>query len=174
MKPVTLITDGACIGNPGPGGWAFILRYGEHCKEGVGGEPATTNNRMEIMAAIEGLKALREPCGVLLISDSQYLINGLMKWRMGWRKKGWTRKSKEGKKGERTPVPNADLWQVLDALAETHTVRGEWVRGHSGHSDNERCDQLAEAEAARQAKLLGRTGRVVESKTTSGVGIDLH
>jgi ribonuclease HI len=159
MKQVTLITDGACVGNPGPGGWAFILRYGERCKEGSGGTCDTTNNRMEITAAIEGLKALKEPCEVLLISDSQYVIKGLMTWRFGWRKKGWMRKAKEGMKGEREPVPNADLWQELDVLAETHTIRGEWVRGHSGHADNERCDQLAEAEAGRQAELRKGSSR---------------
>lgn len=161
MRKVTLITDGACVRNPGPGGWAFILRYGEHSKEGVGGEPDTTNNRMEIAAAIEGLKALKEPCEVLLISDSMYVINGLMKWRFGWRKKGWMRKPK---KGLERPVLNADLWQQLDILADTHTIRGEWVPGHSGHADNERCDRLAEAEASRQAKLRGTKDGDAESK----------
>lgn len=154
MKQVTLITDGACIGNPGPGGWAFIVRYGEHSREGSGGTPTTTNNRMEITAAIEGIKALKEPCEVLLISDSQYVINGITKWRFGWRNKEWMRKPK---KGQERPVLNADLWQELDTLADIHTIRGEWVRGHSGHADNERCDELAEAEAARQDKLLKAT-----------------
>lgn len=164
MKQVTLITDGACVGNPGPGGWAFILRYGEHCKEASGGAPATTNNWMEITASIECLKALKEPCEVLLISDSQYVINGVTKWRFKWREKGWMRKPNKAEKKQLStagtglvPVPNADLWQELAALADTHTIRGEWVRGHSGHPDNERCDELAEAQAARYAKLLGKT-----------------
>ena len=151
MKQVTLITDGACVGNPGPGGWAFILRYGERYMEGSGGTSEATNNRMETTAAIEGLKSLKEPCEVLLISDSTYLINGLMKWRLGWRKKGWMRKPKGGKKGERVPITNTDLWQQVDTLADTHTIRGEWVGGHSGHADNERCDELAEAQAAKYA-----------------------
>jgi ribonuclease HI len=158
MKEVTLITDGACVRNPGPGGWAFILRYGEHCKEGFGGTCETTNNRMEITAAIEGLKALKEPCEVRLISDSQYLINGIMNWRFKWRDKAWMRKPK---KGQQRPVLNPDLWQELDALANTHTIRGEWVRGHSGHADNERCDQLAEAEAARHADLRRGSARTL-------------
>jgi ribonuclease HI len=124
--------------------------------EGTGGaSDTTTNNRMEITAAIEGLKALKQPCEVMLVSDSQYLINGLMKWRSKWRKQGWMKKLKKGQEG---PVPNADLWQELDALADTHTIRGEWVRGHSGHPDNERCDELAEAEAARYANLRSLEG----------------
>jgi ribonuclease HI len=180
MKQVTLITDGACVGNPGPGGWAYILRYGEHSKEGAGGHPDTTNNRMEITAAIQGLKTLKEPCEVMLISDSQYLLNGVLKWRLKWRNKGWMRKPPKGQ-GKPVPsldlglvpVPNADLWQELDALADTHTIRGEWVRGHSGHGDNERCDELAEAQAARYAELL-RTGHAPEIEDATVVGIDRY
>ncbi len=144
MKQVTLISDGACVGNPGPGGWAYILRYGEHSLERSGGDSDTTNNRMELVATIEGLKALRQPCEVLLISDSQYLLNGIRSWRFKWRLNGWMRKPK---KGQERPVLNADLWQELDALAEKHTIRGQWVKGHSGHRDNERCDELAQAQA---------------------------
>jgi ribonuclease HI len=126
---------------------------------------------MEITAAIEGLKALKVPCEVLLISDSQYLINGIMKWRFGWRKRGWMRKVK---KGQLQTIPNADLWQMLDALADTHTIRGEWVRGHSGHADNERCDELAEAQAAQYAKMPCGTGRAPKIEDASGLGMDLY
>jgi ribonuclease HI len=155
MKQVTLISDGACVGNPGPGGWAYILRYGERFKESSGGTTATTNNRMEIVAAIEGLKALKQPCEVLLISDSQYLLNGVDSWRLKWRENGW-----RAKKGKQTQVKNADLWQELDALADKHTIRVQWVKGHSGHPDNERCDELAEAQAAKYADLPSRSGHV--------------
>jgi ribonuclease HI len=144
VKKVTLISDGACVGNPGPGGWAYILRYADHSMEGAGGTSDTTNNRMEITAVIEGLKALREPCEVLLISDSQYVLNGVLSRRLKWRENGWMRKPRNG---EERPVLNVDLWQEIDALAEKHTIRAQWVRGHSGHADNERCDQLAEAQA---------------------------
>lgn len=150
MKQVTLISDGACVGNPGPGGWAYILRYGEHSVECAGGTSDTTNNRMEITATIEGLKALKEPCEVLVISDSQYLLNGLVSWRFKWRENAWMRKPK---KGQERPVLNADLWQELDALANKHTIRGQWVKGHSGHPDNERCDELAEAQATKYIDL---------------------
>jgi ribonuclease HI len=157
MKQVTLISDGACVGNPGPGGWAYILRYAEHSVECAGGASDTTNNRMEITATIEGLKALKQPCEVLLISDSQYLLNGLLSWRFKWRDNGWMRKPK---KGQERPVLNADLWQELDALADKHTIRGQWVKGHSGHPDNERCDELAEAQAAKYTDLPCWTGHV--------------
>jgi ribonuclease HI len=151
MKQVTLISDGACVGNPGPGGWAYILRDGEHSVESAGGtSDTTTNNRMELTATIKGLKALEEPCKVLLISDSQYLLNGISSWRFAWRRNGWMRKPK---KGQERPVLNADLWQELDALADKHTIRGQWVKGHSGHPDNERCDELAEAQAAKYTDL---------------------
>jgi len=132
------------VGNPGPGGWAYILRYKEHAVECAGGAKDTTNNRMEITAALEGLKALKEPCEVTLLSDSQYLLNGLTLWRFAWRKRGWTRKPKNG---QECPVLNADLWRELDSFADKHKITGNWVKGHSGHPDNERCDELAEAQA---------------------------
>lgn len=157
MKQVTLISDGACVGNPGPGGWAYILRYGKHSVECYGGDSDTTNNRMELKATIEGLKALKEPCEVLLISDSQYLLNGIQSWRFKWRVHGWMRKPK---KGQERPVLNADLWRELDALAEKHKIRGQWVKGHSGHLDNERCDRLAQAQADKFTDLPCWTGVV--------------
>ena len=150
MKKVTLISDGACIDNPGPGGWAYILRFADHSEERAGGAPDTTNNRMELAAVIEGLKTLTEPFNVLLISDSQYLLNGLLKWRFSWRENEWMRLLRNG---EVKPVLNADMWQALDALADKHTVRGQWVKGHSGHPDNERCDELAQAEAEKYVDL---------------------
>ena len=149
MKQVTLITDGACFNNPGPGGWAYILRYGQASIERAGGIPDTTNNRMEIQAAIEGLKALREPCEVLLISDSQYMLDGITSWRHKWRVNGWTRR----RKATTYPLANSDLWEELDQLATTHIVRGQWIKGHSGHLDNERCDQLAAAQASLQVDM---------------------
>jgi ribonuclease HI len=155
MKQVTLISDGACVGNPGPGGWAYILRYGEHWVEGAGGASDTTNNRMEMIATIEGLKALKEPCAVLLISDSQYLLKGIQSWRFKWRENGWMRKPK---KGQERPVLNSDLWQELDALADKHTMHYQWVKGHSGHQDNERCDELAQAQADKYTDLPCWTG----------------
>lgn len=142
MKQVTLITDGACVNNPGPGGWSFILRYGQASIERAGGVLDATNNRMEIRAAIEGLKALREPCEVLLISDSTYLLNGINS-RNKWRESGWIK----CQRGHTIPVPNADLWQEIDQIAERHTMTGRWVKGHSGHPDNERCNELAEEQA---------------------------
>jgi len=143
MRQVTLTTDGACAGNPGRGGWAFILRYRQHFIERGGGcLEETTNNRMEIQAAIEGLRALREPCSVLLVSDSTYLINGITTWRHAWRRGGWVIRRKNNK-----PVKNADLWQILDELLEKHSVECKWVKGHSGSPDNERCDKLAESYA---------------------------
>jgi ribonuclease HI len=146
MKQVTLTTDGACIGNPGPGGWAYILGYGQHVVERGGREPAkTTNNRMELQAAIEGLKALKEPCEVLLVTDSTYLSKGIEVWRHGWRKSGWIIRRNNSQ-----PVVNADLWKVLDELVEKHVVTCMWVRGHTGHPDNERCDKLATLHASGQ------------------------
>lgn len=143
MKHVQLITDGACLGNPGPGGWAAILRCGEHTKETFGSSPYTTNNRMEIAAAIEGLRALKEPCEVEVITDSEYLLKGITVWIQGWKRKGW---KTSGKK----PVVNQDLWTVLDRLVNQHETRWTWTRGHSSHADNNRADELAtEAAAAR-------------------------
>jgi ribonuclease HI len=136
VKRVALFTDGACRGNPGPGGWGVLLRYGERERELYGGEPATTNNRMELRAAIEGLKALREPCEVTLTTDSTYVMKGLTEWLPGWKARGW-------RTAARKPVKNAELWQALDAEAQRHQVHWEWVKGHSGHAGNERADALA-------------------------------
>ena len=141
MKNVILYTDGACSGNPGPGGWASILRYGENVKELSGGEKDTTNNRMELTGVIEGLKALREPCAVELYSDSQYIVNALNNgWLRDWKKRGW-------KTAEKKPVKNVDLWKRLDAALGQHQIKWEWVKGHAGHPENERCDELARAAA---------------------------
>lgn len=136
MKRVALFTDGACRGNPGPGGWGVLLRYGDHERELYGGEAATTNNRMELRAAIEGLKALREPCEVTLTTDSTYVMKGLTEWLPAWKARGW-------RTAGRKPVKNAELWQALDAEAQRHHVHWEWVKGHSGHEGNERADALA-------------------------------
>ena len=137
MKNVNLYTDGACSGNPGPGGWGAILRYAEHERELCGGEEQTTNNRMELTAVIEGLSALKEPCKVLLCSDSTYVINSIQKgWVYGWQRKGW-------KKSDGSPALNVDLWEQLLPLLKKHNVTFEWVRGHTGHPENERCDRLA-------------------------------
>jgi len=142
MKPVTLITDGSCIGNPGPGGWACILRHNQHRKELYGSEPHTTNNRMELTAVIRGLRALKEPCDVTVVTDSQYVKNGITSWISGWKRKGWITSAK-------TPVLNKELWIELEEQVARHQVRWEWVKGHADHNDNNRCDELA-AEAARQ------------------------
>lgn len=137
MKKVNLYTDGACKGNPGAGGWAAILEYEGKEKELCGGDASTTNNRMELIAAIEGLKALKEPCAVTLYSDSQYLVNAINKgWLESWQAKGW-------KKADKSKVLNDDLWKQLCPLLETHTVEFIWVKGHDGHPYNERCDSLA-------------------------------
>lgn len=137
MKQVSIYTDGACRGNPGPGGWGAILVYGQTERELSGGEPQTTNNRMELTAVITALKALREPCEVTLTSDSQYVINGIEKgWAKSWRARGW-------RKADKTPALNPDLWGELLDLLEVHRVTFIWVRGHAGHPYNERCDALA-------------------------------
>ena len=141
MKEVELFTDGACSGNPGPGGWGAILRFGGREKELSGGEPQTTNNRMELTAAIEGLSALKEPCIVHLYSDSKYLIDAVNQgWLDKWRAKAWKRQGNE-------PVKNEDLWKRLCAAMEPHCTAFIWVRGHDGHPENERCDALATASA---------------------------
>lgn len=131
-----MFTDGACRGNPGPGGWGVVLRYGDREKTLYGGEPHTTNNRMELTAAIQGLAALKEPCRVTLTTDSQYVRQGITQWLSGWKAKGW-------RTAARTPVKNQDLWQRLDAAAARHDVRWHWVKGHSGHRENELADALA-------------------------------
>ena len=141
---VDLFTDGACSGNPGPGGWGFILRKGTHEREGSGGEKATTNNRMEIMGVLRGLEALKRPCKVALRSDSSYVVKAINEWLAGWKKKGWRRNS--GPDGE---LLNVDLWKELDALLAVHEVEAHWVRGHAGHAENERCDELAREGIAR-------------------------
>jgi ribonuclease HI len=135
---VEIFTDGACRGNPGPGGWGAILRYGEVEKELSGGEPATTNNRMEMTAAIAALEALKRPCRVRLYTDSQYLRDGIMQWLAGWKARGW-------RTADKKPVKNVDLWQRLDAIAAPHQIEWIWVRGHAGHPENERADALARA-----------------------------
>lgn len=145
MTEVELFTDGACKGNPGPGGWGVVIRSGAREKELSGGECDTTNNRMELMAAIRGLEALKRPCRVQLYTDSNYVRDGITKWIHGWRRNGW-------KTADRKPVKNVDLWQELLAAAEPHRVEWHWVKGHAGHPDNERADALACAAALDQAK----------------------
>lgn len=148
MKQVSLITDGSCLGNPGPGGWAAILRYNSHKKELSGAEPNTTNNRMEITAVTEGLNVLKEPCKVRIEIDSEYVKNGITKWIHGWKRNGWRTTSKK-------PVKNEDLWRKLDEAVSRHTIEWRWVKGHAGHADNDRCDELAR-EAASQLHSRGR------------------
>ena len=135
-ETVEIFTDGACKGNPGPGGWGAILRLGPHEKELWGGEKETTNNRMEMTAVIRGLKALIEPCEVTIYTDSRYVIDGITKWVHGWKRNGWVNASKK-------PVKNADLWHDLIEAAARHTIDWQWVKGHNGHSENERVDRLA-------------------------------
>ncbi|MAE35423.1 MAG: ribonuclease HI [Oceanospirillaceae bacterium] len=142
---VELFTDGACKGNPGPGGWGALLKYGANEKELWGGEDNTTNNRMELMAAIEGLKALTRPCQVILTTDSKYVKQGINQWLAGWKKNGWKTASKQ-------PVKNKDLWQALDKECARHQVEWHWVKGHAGHDGNERADQLANRGAAEAVK----------------------
>ena len=141
---VYLYTDGACKGNPGPGGWGVLMRYGRHEKELFGGEAQTTNNRMELSAVIEGLAALTRPCRVVICTDSQYVKNGMEKWIHGWKRNGWKTAAKQ-------PVKNAELWQRLDELAAQHQIEWQCVRGHTGHPENERADELANRGAAQAA-----------------------
>lgn len=137
IKKVEIFTDGACSGNPGPGGFGVILRFGNHVKELSGGEPETTNNRMELMGVITGLAALKEPCEVTLTTDSKYVADSVTKgWVYGWQKNGWI-------KSDKKPALNVDLWKKLMPLLERHKVNFVWVKGHAGHPENERCDQLA-------------------------------
>ena len=143
MKTVTIYTDGACSGNPGPGGWAAILRYGEAEKVLSGGEAQTTNNRMELQGVIHALQALKEPCAVELWSDSRYVVDALEKgWAVSWRDHGW-------RKADKKPALNVDLWEILLPLAETHTIRCHWVKGHAENEFNNRCDALAVKERDR-------------------------
>jgi len=141
MKDITLITDGACLGNPGPGGWACILRHNSHTKELYGSERQSTNNRMELTAVIQGLRALKEPCRVQVVTDSQYVKDGITQWIHDWKRRGWITTT-------RTPVKNQELWIALDEQVGRHQVRWEWVKGHAAHDDNNRCDELA-GQAAR-------------------------
>jgi ribonuclease HI len=142
-KKVEIFTDGACKGNPGPGGWGAILRMGRHEKELAGSDPSTTNNRMELTAAIRGLSALIESCNVTLYTDSRYVIDGITKWVHGWKRNGWVNASKQ-------PVRNADLWHDLIEVAQLHEIDWQWVKGHDGHPENERADKLA-SDAAQNA-----------------------
>ena len=143
MKTVTIYTDGACKGNPGPGGWGAILRYNGAEKELCGGERETTNNRMELTAVIRALQALKEPCQVTLISDSRYVCDAVEKgWAESWKKRGWI-------KSDRKPALNVDLWEALLALLKVHQVEFQWIKGHAGHPENERCDTLAVQEAEK-------------------------
>ena len=143
MKTVTIYTDGACSGNPGPGGWGAILLYGEHKKELSGGAPSTTNNRMELTGVIEALSLLKEPCTVELYSDSKYVVDGLSKgWAASWRKRGWV-------KSDKKPALNPDLWGRLLDLSEVHELRCHWVKGHAENPYNNRCDELAVAESKK-------------------------
>ena len=140
MKRVEIFTDGACKGNPGPGGWGAILRMGQLEKELSGAEADTTNNRMEMTAVIRALEALKEPCEVDLYSDSKYVLDGITKWIHGWQKRGWVNASKK-------PVLNADLWRAMLAASAPHTMHWHWVKGHDGHPENERADRLASDQA---------------------------
>ena len=145
LTKVELFTDGACSGNPGPGGWGAILRHGKAEKELHGGEAETTNNSMELTAVIEGLRALKRPCDVTIYSDSQYVVNGIEKgWAEGWKRNGW-------RKADKKPALNADLWDALLTELEPHTVQFVWVKGHAGHPENERCDQMAVEESMKFA-----------------------
>lgn len=141
-RDVCVFTDGACLGNPGPGGWAALLRWGTREKLLVGGEVATTNNRMELLAAIHALEALKRTCRVSLTTDSRYVMQGIEQWLPRWRRRGW-------RTADGNPVKNQDLWQRLAAIADTHQVSWHWVKGHAGHVENERVDKAARAEAER-------------------------
>ena len=148
MKSIEIHTDGACLGNPGPGGWAALLRFGSRERELVGGEPLTTNNRMELMAAIAGLEALTEPCEVALHTDSRYVQQGIGEWMPNWVRRGW-------KTAGGDPVKNRDLWERLHAATLRHKIDWRWVKGHSGDPDNERVDELARAEAVKIKQRAG-------------------
>ncbi|HKW99662.1 MAG TPA: ribonuclease HI [Bryobacteraceae bacterium] len=143
MKKVQLITDGAAIGNPGPGGWAAILRYGDRKREIFGCVPHTTNNRMELTAAIEGLRAIKEACEVEIVTDSEYLKNGITQWIHGWKRNGW-------RKSDKKPVLNSDLWRELDDQVVRHKTQWTWTKGHAAHDDNNRADELATMAAREQ------------------------
>jgi ribonuclease HI len=148
---VTVYTDGACSGNPGPGGWGAILTWNDHQRELKGGEPHTTNNRMELTAAIAALEALKRPCTIDLHTDSEYLKNGITTWINGWKRNGW-------RTADKKPVKNVDLWQRLESAIARHQVRWHWVKGHAGHDMNERADQLAREAIAEMRVLAGKAG----------------
>jgi ribonuclease HI len=148
MQLVEIFTDGACKGNPGPGGWGAIIRSGAHDKELSGGEALTTNNRMELLAAIRALQALKRPCHVALTTDSVYVRDGITKWIHGWRRNGW-------RTADKKPVKNAELWQELFDAAAPHNIEWHWVKGHAGHAENERADELACAAALQFSKRAG-------------------
>ena len=158
MIPVTIYTDGGCKGNPGPGGWGAVVRCGDFVREVSGGELATTNNRMEMRAAIEALATLTERSEVCIFTDSQYLKNGITQWISGWKRRGWITSTKE-------PVKNVDLWKRLDALVAQHRVTWKWVKGHAGNADNERCDGLANKEIAKVRQQPTRAERPVAPTT---------
>ncbi|WP_245581313.1 ribonuclease HI [Pseudidiomarina sediminum] len=144
MKQVHIYTDGSCLGNPGPGGYGVVIEYGKHKKELAKGFRLTTNNRMEMLAAVVALEALNQPCQITLTSDSQYLKQGIQQWIHNWKRNGWRTSNKK-------PVKNADLWQALDKACARHKVQWEWVKGHAGHPQNERCDELAREAASQHA-----------------------
>ena len=147
LKQIHIFTDGSCLGNPGPGGYGIVMKYKSHVKEISDGFALTTNNRMELLAPIIALESLKEPCNIVLTSDSQYMRQGIMTWIHGWKKKGWMTSN-------RTPVKNVDLWKRLDAASAQHTIDWQWVKGHAGHAENERCDVLArEAAEARPSQV---------------------
>jgi ribonuclease HI len=162
--PVVIYTDGACSGNPGPGGWGAILTYGDRCKEISGGEAVTTNNRMELMAAISALEALKQPRLVELHTDSAYLKDGITKWIHGWKRNGWRTASKE-------PVKNADLWRRLDEVRQQHEIKWHWVKGHAGHPENERVDALAR-EAMKPFLKGRRSARVIPEAEAGPSGVE--
>jgi ribonuclease HI len=153
LQNVELFCDGACLGNPGPGGWAYLLRTktsnGPAERTGCGANASTTNNQMELRAAIEGLSALNRPCAVKLFCDSRYVVQGINEWLKGWKQKGW-------RKADNSPVLNAELWQTLDGLLGIHRVEALWVKGHAGHTENERVDKLAREQASRLAGEFGK------------------
>ena len=150
MKVISIHTDGGCSGNPGPGGWAAVLKYNQHTMEVTGGAPETTNNRMELQAAIGALKVLREPCQIKFYLDSEYVRNGITQWMKGWKRNGWKTKARE-------PVKNEDLWRELDAATATHKIEWHWTKGHAGDPLNERCDQLATLEIEKIKKSRNRS-----------------
>jgi ribonuclease HI len=145
VKKVQVITDGACSGNPGPGGWAAILRYNQHEKEMWGSESHTTNNRMELMAAIEALGSLKEDCEIEVVTDSEYVKKGITEWIHGWKRKGWMTAAKK-------PVVNQDLWKALDEQVTRHKTTWVWTKGHASHAHNNRCDELATRAAKKQSR----------------------